>query len=445
MTAKVLMWRSILEANEDKLYEDIRYELKDLKTVLLVGVYFYTKDKDLCLQHLEELGSLSDTYGFEVLETITCPLKKIDSKTYIGKGKLEEIGLRAKEIGADVIIFDEEISPNQQRNLEKILKQPIIDRTELILEVFSQRAKTKEAALQIELAKSEYQLPRLKRLWTHLSRQTSGGKGFTKGEGERQIELDRRMIRARISRLRSELKEVRKQRGLQRHARKRSGTPTFAIIGYTNSGKSTLLNALTDADILAEDKLFATLDTTTRKFTLPNHQKILLIDTVGFIRKIPHNLVEAFKSTLEEAAFTDILLHLIDVSHPMAMEQSETTHQVLKELNITDLPMITLLNKVDLLEDPSILTKFRVKYPNTVEISALNRTGFDLLGEKIMEVISFLRKTVKLKIPQSHYDLVSEVIRDGKVISSDYEGNYVLLEVEIPGRLEKKVRPFLQG
>jgi GTP-binding protein HflX len=344
-----------------------------------------------------------------------------------------------------LILFDDEITPHQQRNLEKFFQRPVIDRTELIIEVFAQRAQTREAKLQIELAKVRYQFPRLKRMWTHLSRQSSGGGAFVKGEGEKQIEIDRRLLRRRVDRLKKEIEDVAQQRITQRSLRQRRGVPTFAIVGYTNAGKSTLLKALTQADVLVEDKLFATLDTTTRKFELPNHQDILLIDTVGFIRKIPHTLVAAFKSTLEEAVHTDILLHLIDASHPMAESQAEDTMLVLKELGAAEHPMITVLNKVDQCENPAILAKLRLKYKKTVPISALHKTGFEELMDMMMKEISLLRKIIKARIPQSHYALVSELMREGKVVTCEYEENDILIEAEIPSHLEHKVQPFLLG
>ena len=413
------------------------------KRALLVGTY--KQDKTECLEQLEELESLGNTYGLETVIKLPCPIRAYDAGTFIGSGKVEEIKAMALEQNCQVVIFDDEISPQQQRNLEKLLERVVIDRTELILGVFAQRAQTREAKIQIELATFKYQMPRLRRLWTHLHRQRSGGAsgGAVKGEGEKQIEIDRRIIRKQIDKLQKEFDEVKKQRQTQRRLRERTRIPTFAIIGYTNVGKSTLLRALTDADVLVEDKLFATLDPTTRKFVLPNKQPILLIDTVGFIRKIPHLLVAAFRSTLEEAVQADILLHLIDVSNPQAEMQAESTHEVLKELGATKKPIITVLNKVDQCENRGMIHRMRIKYPKTVEISALKKEGFDLLMERMIREISLLRKVVKLRVPQSHYALVSEAMREGKVISCEYEENDILLEVEIPHHLERKIAHFI--
>lgn len=436
-------WMNFMGKEEKvRLYEEIRYEISDLKTAFLIGCYSSTADLDLCKEHLDELESLSSTYGFKSIAKTPCLLKKIVASTYLGKGKIEELAKMAAELKADVVIFDEEISPNQQRNLEKIFQCPVIDRTELILEIFSKRAQTHEAKLQVELAKSRYQLPRLKRLWTHLSRQSVGGKGYLKGAGERQIELDRRMVRDRIAHLKKEIENVRHQREVQRHSRIRSRIPTFAIVGYTNVGKSTLLRALTEAEVLVEDKLFATLDTTTRKFTLPNNQEVLLIDTVGFIRKIPHTLVAAFRSTLEEVMYTDILLHLIDVNHALAEEHAESTYQVLKELRSQDKPMITVLNKTDLLSNQRSLSRFKLSYPRVIELSAQNRTGFDQLMSAMIETIQNLRKIVKLRIPQANYALVSRLMDEGRLIHREFEGNDILMEIEIPTYLQEKLENF---
>ncbi|MGD0664633.1 MAG: GTPase HflX [Rhabdochlamydiaceae bacterium] len=418
------------------------------KTALLIGAYSSGHDKEACEDFLKELERLCESYGLTAVEKVPCAIKKIDAGTFIGSGKLDEILLTAQEKGADIIIFDEEISPNQQRNLEKFFQRPVIDRTELIIEVFAQRAQTREARLQVELAKVKYQLPRLKRLWTHLSRQAgsggggAGGGGYTRGAGELQIELDRRMLRKRMVQLQKEIDDVKSQRETQRLKRTRTGIPSFAIVGYTNAGKSTLLNALTEAKVLVEDKLFATLDTTTRKYVLPNRQEVVLVDTVGFIRKIPHTLVAAFKSTLEEAVHTDILLHLIDCSHPAAQLQAEATMLVLKELNALDRPIITVLNKIDACFNPSLLHKLRITYPKTVQISALTHEGFDLLLEKMTQEIQALRKRVRLRIPQSQYALVSELMREGRVISCDYEDNDIFIDVEIPARLEHKIKEY---
>lgn len=408
---------------------------------LLVGTYESSKEKALCEEQLDELQRLGDTYGLETAQKIACPIRKIDAATFIGKGKVEELRELARSEGAEVVVFDNEISPQQQRNLEKLIEKDVIDRTELILGVFAQRAHTKEARLQVELASIRYQMPRLKGLWTHLSRQRGGA--HLKGEGEKQLELDKRILREKIEKLEEELAEVKKHRDTQRQARKRSRIPTFALIGYTNVGKSTLMRALTDAEVLVEDKLFATLDTTTRKYTLPNRQEILLTDTVGFIRKLPHLLVAAFKSTLEEAALSDILLHLIDVSHPSAELQALATYEVLKELGADKHPILTVLNKVDECQSRALIDRLRIRYPKTVEISALKKTGFDALLQAMTEEISRLRKVVRLRIPQSHYALASELMKEGRVLSKDYEENEILLEIEIPRELEHKVQPFI--
>ena len=291
----------------------------------------------------------------------------------------------------------------------------------------------------------KYQAPRLKRLWSHLSRQagtgSSGGGGYTKGEGEKQIEIDRRILKDKIDDLRRQLEEVRAQRQTLRVLRVKNQIPVFAIIGYTNAGKSTLLNALTDAGVFVEDKLFATLDTTTRKLTLRNNQEILLIDTVGFIRKLPHLLVAAFKSTLEEALSADILLHLIDASHPAALDQAETTYEVLKELGAQDKPVITVLNKKDLLESEAPIMRMKLKYPHTVAISALTGEGFGELEEVMTKELAKLRRRVDLRIPQSDYRIVAEIQRHGLILKQEYEENDILIDAELPLWLANRLKP----
>lgn len=415
-----------------------------MKKAVLVGTFSGKQTREECEENLNELHRLADTYGIQPVLRFCCNIRKFDAGTFIGKGKIEEIGLQLTELQCDLVIFDDEISPQQQRNLEKIWSKPVIDRTELILGIFAQRAQTKEAKIQVELASCRYQQPRLRRLWTHLSRQRTGGSGggFLKGEGEKQIEIDRRIIKKQIDLLQAELNEVIKHRHTQRRAREKAKIPIFAIIGYTNAGKSTLMNALTKADVLVEDKLFATLDTTTRQYTLPNQQKILLVDTVGFIRKIPHLLVAAFKSTLEEAFQADILLHVIDASHMQAPEQAEATLEVLKELNVQKRPIITVLNKVDQCKIPAMIHRIKYKYPKTVTLSALTGSGVDQLLDAMIKEIHSLRRKLHLRVPQSHFSVVSEVIREGKVLSSIYEENDIVMEVDVPQHLEKKLALF---
>lgn len=413
-----------------------------IEKALLIATFSEPKYEALSHDHLNELELLTETYGATVVGKAACHLRKRDAATFLSEGKLHEMVELAKSLDSNLVIIDEEITPSQQRNLEKIFGIAVIDRSELILEVFAQRALTKEARIQVELAKVRYESPRLKRLWTHLSRQAGtsgggggGGGGYLKGEGEKQIELDRRIIKDKIAHLNQELEQVQSTRQTQRSSREKSGLPTFAIIGYTNAGKSTLMNALTNAGVFVEDKLFATLDTTTRKYALPDGQEILLTDTVGFIRKLPHHLIAAFKSTLEEALLADVLLNVVDMTDPALFEHVETTYEVLKELQANNRPIIHLLNKVDLLEDKAILLKFRLKYPHTVPISALQKTGFDLLIEKIALELQKRCTILNLRVPQKDYAIVTEITRLGRVLKTDYEENDVLLTVELPNDL----------
>lgn len=420
------------------------------KRALLVSVYMNSAHEYMCNEHLLELEQLADTYGIVTVAKEACFIRKYDASTFITSGKLEELISLADKFDVDLVVFDDEISPAQQRNLEKAFGRPVVDRTEVILAVFAQRAQTKEARLQIELAQTKYQVPRLKRLWTHLSRQAGtsgggggGGGGYLKGEGEKQIEIDRRILKKQVERLESEIDEVKAIRETQRASRRKTGIPVFAIIGYTNAGKSTLLNALTDAKVLVEDKLFATLDTTTRKFILSTSEEVLLIDTVGFIRKLPHLLVAAFKSTLEESLYADILLHLVDVSHHMAEEQAQATTEVLKELGADKQPVITVFNKTECCEDQAMLTRLKLRYPQHVLISALHKRGFEDLQEMMISELQKRRKKVYLKIPQSEYAIVSEIIRSGNVVSQDYEENDILMHVELPLSLANKYERYI--
>lgn len=427
----------------DKNNEEI--EQLQQKHAFLVSVYKGTQNRKICEEHLDELALLTETYGAQVVGKTPCLVRKFDAATYVTEGKLEELVQSAQNLHANLVIFDDEIAPSQQRNLEKAFQIPVMDRTGVILEVFAQRAQTKEARLQIELARAKYQAPRLKRMWLHLSRQqgTGGGGVYLKGEGEKQIEIDRRLLKKEIDQLQKEIAEVKAIRETQRGFRIKSEIPVFAIIGYTNAGKSTLLNSLTDANVFVEDKLFATLDTTTRKFLLSNNQEILLIDTVGFIRKLPHLLVAAFKSTLEEAIQADILLHLVDSSHPMAEEQAATTFEVLNELGAKDKPVITVLNKIDQCQDDSKIRRMRILYPKTVQISALKKIGLKELEEMMIQELSRQRKIVDLRIPQSDYAKVSEVMRLGNILNQDYDENDVILRVDIPAPLAGKLKKYI--
>jgi GTP-binding protein HflX len=317
----------------------------------LVGVRKPGEDQATAEDHLRELTQLSDTFGVEVLTREVVPLRQMNAAYYLGEGKAQEIKAAAVALDADVIIFDDDLSPSQQRNWEKLTKKAVIDRREVILGIFADRAQTREARLQVELARAEYSLPRLTRAWTHLERQR-GGTGGRGGAGESQLEVDRRLLRLRIDKLKRDLKHVRQVRATQRQTRLTIPIPTAALVGYTNAGKSSLLNALTGAGVYVADQLFATLDPTTRRITLPNNQPLLVTDTVGFVRKLPHSLVEAFKATLEEATLANVLLHVVDCSHPGALEQKHATEEVLKELGALDRPTILVLNKVDRLAAP---------------------------------------------------------------------------------------------
>ena len=408
---------------------------------LLVGVHRTGAGEPQAQDHLKELNLLAQTLKVPVAASWCTLVRDLSATTFLSSGKVTQLRNEIAASGANLVIFDDEISPSQQRNLEESLKIPVMDRTEVILGVFASRAKTREAKLQIEMAQIKYASPRLKRLWLHLSRQTGGGGGasgggYLRGKGEKQIEMDRRALKRRLEHLQSELKGVCRYRQTQRQRRERTAIPVFAIVGYTNAGKSTLMNRMTGAHVLVEDKLFATLDTTTRQCLLPNNQPVLLTDTVGFIRKLPHLLVAAFRSTLEESVEADVLLHLIDSSHPLALEQAKTTMEVLAELNAKDRPIITVINKIDLAEHDAraraTIQKLRISYPKSVQVSAATGEGVSQLFDEMAAALADRRRRLFLRIPQSEYRLVAEALREGTVFSQDYDGNDVLIDVELP-------------
>jgi GTPase len=419
---------------------------------ILVGVFRSAAEEPIAQEHLDELELRARRHTIPVGARFCTIIKEFSPATFLSTGKVEQLQEMILETGANLLIFDDDISPVQQRNLEKHFKLPVMDRTEVILGVFADRARTKEAKLQIELAQMKYLSPRLKRMWLHLSRQHgggggAGGGGYLRGKGEKQIEMDRRMIKRRLEHLQHELKTISEYRHTQRRKRERNAVPVFAIIGYTNAGKSTLMNRLTAANVLVEDMLFATLDTTTRHFVLPNHQKILLTDTVGFIRKLPHLLVAAFKSTLEESIEADVLMHLIDSSHPQALEQAKTTFEVLEELHAKTRPIITVINKCDLAdqtpEQKATIQKLRLTYPRSIQVSALTGEGLEDLYAEMINVIKDWRKRVLVKIPQSEYQLMATAIREGNIFSKEYEGNDIIVDVELPLIFAEQLSPYI--
>jgi len=375
---------------------------------------------------LEELRQLALTAGAEIVESLACRLDRINPGTYINKGKVQEIETVISQTQANLVIFDDELSPRQTRNLEEKLKIRTIDRRALILDIFAQRAQTREGQLQVELAQCMFLLPRLSGLWTHLERQ-AGGIGL-RGPGETQLELDRRIIKEKMKRLREDLEKVKNTRHLQRDKRKRSAIAQVVLVGYTNSGKSTIFNKLTSGDVLAADKLFATLDPTTRKLSLPNHREVILTDSVGFIRKLPHEVVEAFKATLEEVQNADLLLHVIDCADALWESHKRATEQVLTELDCLNKPIIEVYNKIDKLSLPFGLAQS----PRRVFVSGLTGDRLDKLVERIQEVLSGDHLRVKLMLPQGRGDLLAIVHREGRIIEEDYQAEFVEMTVDLP-------------
>ena len=412
-----------------------------VERALLVGAYHEASKRDETQSLLEELEELVNTLGVPVIDRMLVHHREQHARLLIGTGKADEIVARAKEQRCDVIVFDNELSPSQQRNWEKLAGLTVIDRQEVILDIFAKRAQTREARLQVELAQMEYQMPRLTRGWTHLVRQ-GGGIG-TRGEGETQLEQDKRRIRGNIDRCKRELETVREARATQRKDRKRTEVPNAAIVGYTNSGKSSLLHRLTGADVLIEDKLFATLDTTTRKIALPNKQPLLLTDTVGFVRKLPHRLVEAFNATLEESALSDFLIHLLDASQPEVMEFYNTTRRVLAELGADEKRTLIVFNKIDKVPDDSTLAVHRRHFPDAVFISVQTGEGLDELIARMAEMADGGAARCELLIPQSEGALLSTIHRLGRILSTDYEGDAVRLTAVLPARLAENCAPFL--
>ena len=414
---------------------------KMVERALLVGAYLDPHARTEAASLLVELEELVNTLGIPVIDRMLVHHREQHPKYLIGSGKAGEIVARAKEGGLDVIIFDNELSPSQQRNWETLAGIAVIDRQEVILDIFGRRAQTREARLQVELAKMQYSLPRLTRAWGHLVRQ-GGGIG-NRGEGETQLEQDKRRIRGAIDRCKRELLTVHSSRATQRKDRKRTLVPNAAIVGYTNSGKSSLLRRLTGADVLIEDKLFATLDTTTRKVALPNKQPLLLTDTVGFVRKLPHRLVEAFNATLEEAAMSDFLIHLLDASQPEVLEFYNTTMKVLAELGADGRPMIVAFNKIDKIEDPAVILGLRRHFPDAIFLSVHSGAGLDELIARMGDMVAAGIRTHTLRIPQSQGSLLARLHEHARILETRYEGDAVVLVAVVPPRLAESCAPWV--
>ena len=391
---------------------------------------------------MNELGELAQTAGAEVVGDGIQKMESLQAATFIGKGKAEEFADFCKRHDVDTVIFDDELSPEQSRNLEKIFNCKVLDRTSLILDIFAQRARTREGKLQIELAQLQHLLPRLTRFWGHLSRQ-AGGIGMRGGEGESQLESDRRKVQERIDKISRDLDLVRRRRATQRAGRQRSQWPLASIVGYTNAGKSTLLNALTGADVLVKDILFATLDPTTRRLKLPSNQNVLLTDTVGFIRKLPHGLVEAFKATLEEVVQADLLLHVVDISHPQAEKQIVAVNSVLAEIGAGEKSTVMVFNKTDKLTDGGMLNHLREKFPHAVGISAITGEGVSQLLSELETQLKPKREFLELRIPQEQAAVIARLHKVGQVIERRYNGKTVKFKVGIPLHHHDEFAPFL--
>ena len=407
---------------------------------LLVGVQTPDMKPGEGAELLAELQELVENLGLEISHpTLVTMRDRQQPKFLIGSGKAAELIAQAKAEGADVIVIDEELSPAQQRNWEEESGLAVIDRQEVILEIFADRAQTREAVLQVALARMEYSLPRLTRAWSHLSRQR--GKGRMGGEGETQLEQDRRLVRNRITHLKAELAQVISQRATQRRKRQRTPVPGAAIVGYTNAGKSTLLNKLTGAQVLAADKLFATLDPTTRQLTLPDGRTLLLTDTVGFIRRLPHRLVEAFKATLEEVVVADFLIHLLDASNPNVDQHHTTTLAVLDELGAADRPTLTVFNKTDLL-DAHTLARLRAQHPDALFISVYTGDGLDELLRHCEALATDDTESAELLVPHSRYDVVAKLHEIGHVKNQDSLDEGTRLSGRFPKKFSSLYKPF---
>jgi len=414
---------------------------KRTERIFLIGAEFKSRAAWELRDSLDELSELATTAGGEVVGDGTQKLEAPIAATFIGSGKAETFARQCRERDVDTVIFDDELSPAQSRNLEQVFDCKVLDRTALILDIFAQRAQTREGKLQVELAQLQHLLPRLTRFWSHLSRQ-KGGIGM-RGDGETQLETDRRRVQERITRIQRDLHDVRRHRSNQRSGRQRHLWPLASIVGYTNAGKSTLLNRLTGARTLAADKLFATLDPTTRRLTLPSNQTVLLTDTVGFIRKLPHRLVEAFKATLEEVVEADLLLHVVDISHPQADEQIQAVNVVLEEIGATGKPTLMVLNKTDRLAHPESVARHLDRFPSAVAVSAVTGTGFSHLLAELGSQLRPVRDFVELQVPHEESAVIARLHTVGEVVERDYRGRTARFKARIPLHLRAEFSRFI--
>jgi len=419
-----------------------------VEKAMLVGFCFDKLEEAETRALLLELEELVDTLGIGVVGMELVRVRDGNKRFICGTGKADELVQLAQDRGCDCIVFDNELSPMQQRNWEGLADMTVIDREEVILDIFAQRARTKEARLQVQLARMQYALPRMARMWGHLDREggggSSGGGGASRGMGEQQIEIDRRLARKKITAIQAELETVRKQRATQRKERERSDAATAAIVGYTNAGKSTLLNKLSGAEVLEADMLFATLDPTTRRIELESGQDLLLSDTVGFVRNLPHRLVESFKATLEEAIIADFLIHVLDASSPEIVDHYHTTRKVLTELGADEKRVVVVLNKTDCLQDSQDLIELREKFPEAVEVSALTGKGLETLKMSFSDLLAHRVRKLTYRIPQSRGDISGLIYREGKVLTTEYDGNDILLSAVVPRSIEGQLSEFLQ-
>lgn len=411
------------------------------ETALLIGVQQRAQTAWEVSDSLDELDQLACTADAVVVDRYVFKQEKPHPGLFIGRGKAEQIAARVEADEVNTVIFDDDLTPAQGRNLEAIIKTKVLDRTQLILDIFAARAATSEGRLQVELAQLRYTMPRLRRMWTHLERQ-KGGIGL-RGPGEQQIEVDRRRIEQRIDRLSAELEHVRTRRAEQRKGRRRHGWALVSLVGYTNAGKSTLLNRLSEAHVFAHDQLFATLDPTTRQIRLPNHQPALLTDTVGFIRKLPHGLVESFKATLEEVAEADLLLHVIDASHPQVERQIEAVEQVLEEIGAGQKPTLMVLNKIDLPEGRNRARALERDLPHSVVLSARSGEGIDRLEAALADALRHRNVAVLLRVPHAEGKLLSQLTSAANILERTYVDDIVEIRARVPVHLLGPCRPYI--